>query len=969
MTRWVNRIVAVAIVGAALVAARPAVAQQRASIVGVVTDSSGAVLPGATVEAASDVLIEKVRTAVTDSAGRYTIIDLRPGTYSLTVQLEGFNSFRREGIELSGSFAAQVNASLAVGSLQETVTVTGASPVVDVQTTQNQAVLNREILDVLPAARTIQGGAGLVPGVSFFTQGFVSTMSVHGSASLDQHIYFDGMNIGQNLTGSGSQANGVGVNELAQTELVYDAGSQSAESALGGVRMDSIPKEGGNRFSGTWRNFGSRGSFQGDNVTDELKQYIKAGTKLDYSYETNGVFGGPIRRDKVWFLFAQRITQTNNLVPLPTLYFPQGGVAESGGAVAPHSTVRLTYQATPRNKIIFAFYKSQGGTQRYDVGCTATSGNTVSCISPEASYELPTPLQYAAQAKWTLPVTSRLLLEVGQSLAVPTYKFKYQPENGPNDVQNFNRSTSVRTVASSTAPNDYFNEIWNSIVNVSYVTGSHNLKTGINQEWGWSTLKVEPHGDMSVLTFVNNAAGVATPNSVTLRNTPYTRKDVLKANLGIYAQDKWTIRRLTMTYGGRYDYFNGYAPEQDNPAGRFVPARHSDKLTCIPCWNDWSVRGGASYDLFGNGKTALKTSVGKFLAQQALGLTANLNPMTGQTDTRTWTDRDGNGSALDAAGNAQFAEFGASTNLNLAIPGGSTKIADGLPRASNWEESVSVQHELFPRISVTGGYYRRQFYNIQYTKNRALDPVRDFTPFTITIPSTPNLPEGGGQVVTLYNRSNATTGVNDNITTWSTQNTRVYNGIEFSVNARLPKGFIFGGITTERTATDNCSDLTQSNPNNIAGTDLSGLRFCNRKPPFRTLYKGSAAYTLPYDIQVSGSVQLRPGISIGSDYTYTCSAAQAAATGCTALTGGVASLSVAVIDPSNYFYDYVTTNDMRISHTFRRGRIRFQPFMEIFNVLNMSTVVTINETIGPNYGTPAAIVAARRAQFGGTIDW
>ena len=126
--------------------------------------------------------------------------------------------------------------------------MTGASPVVDVQSTQNQAVLNRDLLNALPAARTMQGGAGLVPGVSFYSQGFVSSMSVHGSATADQHIFFDGMNIGQNLTGTGSQGNGVSVNELAQTELVYDAGSQSAENALGGVRMDSIPKEGGNNF-------------------------------------------------------------------------------------------------------------------------------------------------------------------------------------------------------------------------------------------------------------------------------------------------------------------------------------------------------------------------------------------------------------------------------------------------------------------------------------------------------------------------------------------------------------------------------------------------------------------------------------------------------------------------------------------------------------------------------------------------
>src|SRR5947209_4804091 len=226
MRRVVMGVAVVCMSAAALLAPASASAQERASIVGQVVDSSGGVLPGVTVDASSPALIEQTRSGVTDGSGRYAIIDLRPGTYSVTFTLPGFRVVKREGIILEGSFAAQVNGTLQVGAVEETVTVTGASPVVDVQSTQNQAVLNRAILDVLPAARSMQGGAGLVTGVSFYAQGFVSTMSVHGSASADQHIYFDGMNIGQNLTGTGSQGNGVGVNELAQQELVYDAGSQ-----------------------------------------------------------------------------------------------------------------------------------------------------------------------------------------------------------------------------------------------------------------------------------------------------------------------------------------------------------------------------------------------------------------------------------------------------------------------------------------------------------------------------------------------------------------------------------------------------------------------------------------------------------------------------------------------------------------------------------------------------------------------
>jgi hypothetical protein len=949
-----------------------AFAQQRASIVGVVQDSTGAIMPGVVVEASSPALIEQVRSAVTDGAGRYSIIDLRPGTYTVTFTLPGFHSMKREGIVLEGAFAAQVNGSLSVGAVEETVTVTGASPIVDTQSTQNQAVLNRQVLDVLPAARTMQGGAALVPGVSFYSQGFVSTMSIHGSATADQHIFFDGMNIGQNLTGTGSQANGVTVNELAQTELVYDAGSQSAENALGGVRMDSIPKEGGNSFSGVWRTLGSKGAWQGDNITDELKPYISVNTQLDYSYDTNFVLGGPIRKNKLWFLFAQRVSRTNNLVAFPVGVlpgFPNGTQVESGGFIVPHETVRLTWQASARNKLVWAFYKSQAGTQRFDVGCGSTSGNVAACFSPEASYALPQPLQYASQVKWTSPISSRVLLEVGQSLAVQTYNFSYQPENGPLDIQHRSATTGLRTVASSTAPSHYFSRIWNTIANVSFVTGSHNVKAGINQQMGYQTTQNEAHGDTSVLIYATGATGVNTSQTATLLNTPYTRQENLNANLGLFAQDKWTRDRLTLTYGARYDYFNASTPQQTAVAGRFMSAAAQAARAdiapsaCLPCWNDWTIRTGASYDLFGTGKTALKVSVGKFLGQQALGLASSTNPLGGQSDTRQWTDVDRNGTIFDAAGNVQANELGVTANNNFGIPGlGTTQFDPALPRPTNWEESASVQHALFPRVSVTLGYYHRTFQHIQYTKNTLVDPIADYQAYTIAAPSNPNLPGGGGQSITVYNLNPAKRGIVNNVLTWSDNNSRIYNGFEVSANARLGRGgFLFGGITTERTATNNCDGPAPtavlnvpSNPNNF--------RFCDQTPPWQSLYKLSAGYTIPWDIQLSGTFQARPGISIGSTYTF--NSAQAGF----AITGG-GTLSVSVVDPTQQYYDYVKTFDARVSKAFRVGRSRLQVFTELFNVPNYATVLTVNETVGPLYFNPQAITTGRRAQFGAQIDW
>lgn len=948
-----------------LLAPEAASAQQRASIVGLVQDASGAVLPGVTVEASSPALIEQSRTAVTDGAGRYAIIDLRPGTYAVTFSLTGFQTLRREGIVLEGAFAAQVNAALALGTLEETVTVTGASPVVDVQSAQSQAVLNRSILDVLPAARSMQGGASLVPGVSFYSQGFTSNMSYRGSDRRDQHIYFDGMNIGQNLTQQGQQANGVTVNELAQTELVYDAGSQSAEYAVGGVRMDSIPREGGNRFSGSINAFGSSGALQNDNITSALRPFVREGNRLDFAYEGNVVLGGPIRHDRLWFLVAQRVTQTNTLIALPSGYFPSypnGGQVESGGPVIPNETVRLTVQVSPRNKVVAAYYyQTSSGTQRYDVGCSATSFNSVSCISPEASYQLPTPLNYAAQAKWTSPVTNRLLFEMAQSFAVATYKFKYQPEVGPLDVQHFNRTTSVRTVASATAPNDYFSQAWNTVANLSYVTGSHNFKVGVNHQWGWDHTKVERNGDMSLLTYIN-VNGVPTPSTATLTNSPYDRRNNLNAVTGLFAQDRWTLSRLTLQYGGRFDYFNASAPPQSASGGRHMSAAaqaargNIAPVSCTPCWKDWSARFGASYDLFGNGKTALKTSIGKFVAQEALGFAVAVNPNGGQSDARAWTDRDVNGTIFDANGNVQTNELGPSRNSRFGLPGvGTTQMAPGIPRGTNWEETISVQHELVPNVSVTGGYYRRHFQNLYYTTNTLIDPKTDYTPYTITVPQNPNLPGGGGQVITMYNLLPSRLGQVNSVRTWSGHNTRIYNGFEVSVNARLPRGgFFFGGITAERTATDECTDLSNSNPNN--------LRFCEQVPPFRALYKASGAYTLPYDVTISMTLQARPGISRGSFYTFNSSIAGVPITG-----GG--DVTVTVVDPTEQYYDYVKTNDIRLARTFRYGRARVQPFVEIFNVMNLSTILTVNENVGPDYFRPSSIVQARRFQLGGRVDW
>lgn len=920
-----------------------AVAQERASIVGQVTDSTGGVLPGVTVEASSPTLIERTRSVVTDGAGRYALIDLRPGTYAVTYSLAGFRTVRREGIVLEGAFAAQVNVVLTVGAVEETLTVTGASPIVDVQGTQTQFVANRDVLETLPGARTTSsqpyGAVLLVPGVILYRpQAGLNVMTVHGSANGDQRITFEGMQIGQILVAGGGQTAGVGVNDLGQEEVVYTAGTQSAESANSGFRMDAIPKEGGNTFSGVWRAYGASGKLQANNVTEELSPFIRQGDKLDHEWDSNLALGGPVVREKLWWFGALRFQQTNTFVA--NTFFPDGQQADSGGPKSTNGTFRLTYQMTPRNKLRVSYYRQASETERATLGAG---------IQPEAALWTPVPYPYAGQAKWMSPVTDRVLLEVGQSFNFPGYVFAYQEANGPFDVQHQYLPSNLRTTATAINPTHYVSPIYNTIANVSYVTGSHAFKTGVSFESGYQTARHDSHGDMAMVTYLNNR-----PSTVTVRNTSLFRRENLNADLGLFAQDTWTVRRFTLTAGVRFDYFNASVPAQSAPAGRFVPAREAPAVSCLPCWSDWAIRLGGSYDLFGNGKTALKATVGKFVAGQALGLAQSVNPLQLQSEARNWNDLDLNGSALDANGNAQYNEIGPPRNANFGQPAGAARLDPNTPRPTNWEETVSLVREVWPGVSATVGYYHRQFYDMSLTRNLFVDPDRDYTPFAITAPPHPELPNGGGEVIPMYNLNQNKLGAVDSLSTHSTQNTRVYNGFEVSVNARLPRGgFAFGGITTERTETNSC-DVANSNPNN--------RRFCNQVPGFRSLYKGSAAYSLPYELQLSGSFQARPGGPVAANYTINSAIAGVPLTG-----GGT--LTVNLVDPTTRYYDYIHQLDLRVARTFRFGSRRLQGFVEVFNVYNASTVLTMNENFGSTWLYPQIIALGRRVQFGGQFDF
>lgn len=943
------RLLACVISTAAVAMPVTAMAQGGASITGVVTDATASVLPGVTVEAASPALTLP-RTAVTDGAGRYSLIDLRPGTYTVTFELSGFQTVRREGVVLQGSFAAQVNGRLSIGGIQETITVTSASPVVDVQNVRNELVTDKTMLEMLPVTRQQQSGLSLVPGVVSYNSSssapgvqdfWVNRQSVRGSPTGDSNFRNDGLATNSMMIGTGSQPKSGGINDIAQEEIVYDAGGISAEYPNSGVRSDSIPKEGGNRFSGVFRALGQAPSWQTSNLTDELAKSISAVNHIHFNWETNAGVGGPIVPNRMWFYTAFRLNQFELLAT--DQFWPDGRQAGSGGHVNPNGQARITMQPTPRNKIALTYQGSTSLVDRYDNDART---------SPEAGFSVGAPVNWSGAAKWTSPITSRLLIDIGQSFSVATYQYKYQPTVGPLDVSNFNLSTGLRSVATASPVYD-LNQTVNTVGNVSYVTGSHALKTGVNLVAGTERQQNKFHGDMAQLNFLN-INGVPTASSITVVNGPVDSHNDVKAAVGLFLQDKWTVRRFTLIGGGRFDYLKAEVPAQSLGAGNFVPARQSDLIPCTPCWSNWSARLSASYDLFGNGKTAVKGAVGKYVASALMSVAAAVNPMRNQTDTRAWTDLDGNGRALTSTGAVQYAEIGPSGNSRFGLPAGSTRFDADTPRPVDWEESILVQHELMSGVSVSAGYYHHAYEYLSLIRNVAVDPNADFTAYTFVGPADPRLPNGGGERITQYNLVPSKLGASERVSTYSNANTREYNGFEVTANARLPKNaFAFGSVTTERVATNDC-DVANNDPNN--------RRFCEQTPPFRPLFKAAAGGLLPFDIQVSGSVSIRPGDSIAATYSYNSTVAGVALTG-----GG--NRSVNLVEPTSLYYPYIKTLDARFARVFRFGTKRAQAFVELYNLNNMSTILQVNTVYGANWLKPTVITQARRFQLGGQFDF
>jgi hypothetical protein len=1003
----------------------------QAAITGVVKDTSGAVLPGVTVEVASPALIERARTAVTDPTGQYRIVDLRPGTYSVTFSLTGFNTVKREGIELSGTFVATINGDLRIGALQETVTVSGESPIVDVQSAKAQTSINRDIISAIPTSRSITGLQAVIPGmvtgVTVGDNGGIgggsggSAGSMHGGRPSDSRTLSDGLNMGW----AGANSNAAVLNSAGAQEVVLSTSGGLGEAETAGVALNVVPRDGGNVFSGTVAYAGANSSMQGSNYTQALQDAgLRSPAALLKVWEINPMGGGRIVRDRLWFYLTYRETYGENTIPGmffnrnagdPTKWLVDFDTSRPAFNDVRDRTYigRLTWQASARNK--FTFQDSEQYLIRNKIGGGSSTR------TPEAQgLTLYTP-GHTRTFTWTSPLTNRMLLEAGWGSYMSNYANDAPRVDGEHNsalISVFDQGVSPGTGITGLTyrfdnplgggfQHHQIGTLANLRASMSYVTGAHNMKVGYMG--GFSNPSQSYY---NFTPFVQYRFSNGVPNQLTqtaqFGGTGASAVEFVR-NLvptSFYAQDQFTRRRLTLQGGVRYDYILSSYPEScaGGPDYPLMP-----KQICYPArstpgvhWHDLTPRIGAAYDLFGTGKTAVKFNIGKYMsALTASNSDMDLNPLIrlNLQTTRTWDDRAGKGingdfvPQCDLLNPAANGECGAMDNQNFGkeffTRTFDPNFINGFgKRPYNWELGVSVQHEIAPRIGVTVGYFRRWFGNI-YTLDNTLTAASDYTQFSVPVPVDPRLPGGGGGVISgVYNLNQNKVGQVQDLALLDSavgpEPTEYWHGVDTSVTARLRNGLVVqGGTSTGRLIQDNCGlrsvlpetynwttiDITQA----LRGDSSAGLTspYCRIVPPFQTSFRGLVTYIVPkLDVQIAATWRSDPGSAILANYAVT----SAIANGVPQPLGrnlSSGNITVNLIPSGTLYGDRINNLDFRLAKIFRYRHTRMQAGVDVYNIMNADTITTYNPAYSTAgfWPTPATITPARYAKIGVQVDF
>jgi hypothetical protein len=923
---------------------------QTGSIVGSVTDSSGGVLPGVLVTVGGERLIGGVQSFTTDVNGAYRFDRLPPGEYVVKFELPGFRSVERTAIRLNAAFTATVNARLEVGSLEETITVTGESPTVDTKSNLQQTVMSQEILEGVPTGRDPWSLAKIIPGVNVSTYDVGGTqsmqqsgMSAHGSSGNDVSYNIDGATV--NWPGGGGGATMMYYDQGMFEEVNYMTSAIPAEVMAGGISVNMVTKDAGNAWRGNVRYSFANEDLQATNHEDiqrTLPSFL--GNPTEKTYDVNLSGGGAVIQDRLWVNGTVRRWIVNKLTNARNL---DGSQALDDNTLKNYS-IKGTTSLSPNHKFMLSYLWNDKirGHRR----------NGTDLIPDIAAIVQTNPVQ-TTQAKYTGVFGQRLVFESAFSVMDGQTNYTYQPDTAADAIRFVDFTIGAQDFAAPAhqeQPNSR-HQFDNTIAyNVSGLGGDHFLKAGVQ----FGRLYYAERYTVQGHHYVEYSNGV--PNRVRLFNTPNYPKNLAHV-LGFFVQDAWSVgSRLTLNLGMRFDNYKGILPDQSNTNIQFDlfdpgvldadgtgpygdPRNVTNQEVINQSKGVW--RAGAVYDVTGDGRTAVKASYSRYALQVGIDRVTTVNPLGTGSRTCPWSDPNGDGRFQPSEINmAQCSAVSGGVNTRYAPGGVDWPYSDEL--------TAGIERQVMSDMRVGVMFYYRANRDQLGTRNEAV-PSTAYTPFTITVPDGPN----GATEVTAYNLNPEFTGQADNIRDNRPDLDTDYRGVEFTASKRFSRNWqMVGGLTLGRNEGGLAGEF--NDPNNhiyergIVGNDST------------VAFRLSGSYLLPGAISLAGSLVSNTGYPYVS--TYSISRAVAARQG-VVLTRS--SQAVPLSQRGDERLPNVTMADIRISRPIRFGNRRFVPQLDIFNIGNAATVVNLQNAVGGAYLDPREILSPRIIRVGFSLDF
>jgi hypothetical protein len=925
-------------------ALRPAAAQGVGGIAGNVFDTSGASLPGVTVALSNPGVIGGDQEAITDARGAYQFTRLVPGTYSVRATLPGFRAAVQQNIVVNSDTTARVDVKLEIGALEETVTVSGQAPLLDTTRTLKQTVMTRETLDVLPARSDIWAIGRTVPAVimnkydvggsEMFSQSFPE---VYGSTNNERAYTIDGMDI----TWAGGEGFVISYLDAHMFEEVnLQTASASAESAKGGLITNMVTKTGTNRFMGTY-NFAGGGkgtsfnNLSGRLLTDLLAavppRALAANPGLSPSAKTLGMYdhsvtvSGPILQDKLWYATTGTIT---TLEQYRVGSYNIDGTRALDKNLMRNISTKISWQARHSSQLHLLYnFNNKGQFFRGENTAAITD-----FIDDDATAHQVINSSIA-QARWTSVLPSQVLLDVSGSMLHGDEKGRPQDGVQPGSIPTYDSVLREHTVA----PPNYLHRPAtrvNVLSSLSFNVGAHDLKTGYQLMYRkaadtWTGV-ISPYAPSAFRAVFRNGI----PDSVNTYNSP-TSFDMYSRDHAFYVQDRWTpVRKLTLNLGLRAETTYGWMPALCQEQTIFIAAQCFDELNGLPEFFGVSPRFGLIYDLAGDGRTAIKLTVNRYNQPIGVNWLTTVNPVRLTSDTRLWTDA--NGDRIP-----QLTELGPSTGFNL---GTTNRYADDVEWPTASEYSVGIQRQL-PGNIVTGITYIHRVRQGEIGARNVAVPTSSYIPLTVTEVSS-------GRQVTIYNQDPSLRGRFDVLWDNASEMNTEFNGVDITFNKRLSnRWMLMGGMSFGKSEGDIYGAVATGDLNDPNNTFRRGL--IGNDVPFS--FKVFGLYQLPYDIAFSASVQHFTGFP---EITSVLVSANTAA-----LTR--VSQRVTVEPRATTRLPNVNMLDLSVRRAFTLGgRYSVEPVLDVFNLTNGSAIRARTTQLGPAYGRATDIQRGRLVKAG-----